>query len=232
MDATREPAERRVVIIGAGPAGLTAGREIVRRGLRPIVVEKEAMVGGLARTETFKGFHFDMGGHRFFTKVAEVNKIWREVLGDEFLRRPRVSRIYYDRRFFHYPLRPLNALLGLGPRQAVLILLSYLRWQIFPHRPEHTFEHWVTNRFGRRLFQIFFKSYTEKIWGIPCSELRAEWAAQRIKNLSLQGGRAQHVPQAQANHQDPDRGIRLPAAGPGNDVERGRRRDPAAAGRR
>ena len=185
MGGASGSADKRVVIIGAGPAGLTAGRELARLGLPPIVVEKSAGVGGLARTETFKGFSFDMGGHRFFTKVAEVNKIWQEVLGDEFLRRPRLSRIYYNRRFFHYPLRPLNALLGLGPRQAVLIVLSYLRWQIFPHPQENTFEEWVTNRFGRRLFQIFFKSYTEKVWGIPCSELRAEWAAQRIKNLSL-----------------------------------------------
>lgn len=185
MGGADNPVDKRVVIIGAGPAGLTAGRELARLGLPPIVVEKSAVIGGLSRTETFKGFYFDMGGHRFFTKVAEVNKIWQEVLGDQFLRRPRLSRIYYDRRFFHYPLRPLNALLGLGPRQAVLILLSYVRWQIFPHRQENTFEEWVTNRFGRRLFQIFFKSYTEKVWGIPCSELRAEWAAQRIKNLSL-----------------------------------------------
>jgi protoporphyrinogen oxidase len=177
--------EMEVVVIGAGPAGLTAARALARLGLRPTVVEKSGTVGGLARTETFKGFYFDMGGHRFFTKVAEANQIWQEVLGEHFLRRPRLSRIYYDRRFFYYPLRPLNAMLGLGPWQAILILLSYLRWQISPHRREDTFEQWVTNRFGRRLFQIFFKTYTEKVWGIPCSELRAEWAAQRIKDLSL-----------------------------------------------
>ena len=175
----------RVVIIGAGPAGLTAGRELARLGLRPTVVEKTATVGGLARTETFKGFHFDMGGHRFFTKVDEVKKIWHEVLGEDFRCRPRLSRIYYNRRFFHYPLKPLNALLGLGPWKAALILFSYLRWQLFPYRHEDTFEQWVTNRFGWRLFQIFFKTYTEKVWGIPCSELRADWAAQRIKDLSL-----------------------------------------------
>ncbi len=177
--------EERIVIIGAGPAGLTAARELTRAGLRPIVVEKRAMVGGLARTEMFKGFRFDMGGHRFFTKVVEVKEIWQAMLGDDLLRRPRLSRIYYDRRFFYYPLRPLNALLKLGPFVAVTIVLSYLRWQLFPHSREDTFEQWVTNRFGRRLFLIFFKTYTEKVWGIPCSELRAEWAAQRIKDLSL-----------------------------------------------
>jgi protoporphyrinogen oxidase len=175
----------RVVVIGAGPAGLTAARELARRGLAPIVLEKDGIVGGLARTERYKGFHFDMGGHRFFTKVDEVKKIWQEILGSEFLRRPRLSRIYYNGRFFNYPLKPLNALAGLGVWRAVLVVLSYLRWQLFPYKEEHTFEQWVTNRFGRRLFETFFKTYTEKVWGISCAELRAEWAAQRIKDLSL-----------------------------------------------
>jgi protoporphyrinogen oxidase len=173
------------VVIGGGPAGLTAARELTKAGLRPLVVEKRASVGGLARTETFKGFRFDMGGHRFFTKVEDVKKTWHEVLGDDLLPRPRLSRIYYNRRFFYYPLRPLDALWKLGPWLAATIVLSYLRWQLFPYPREDTFEQWVTNRFGRRLFRIFFRTYTEKVWGIPCSELRAEWAAQRIKDLSL-----------------------------------------------
>lgn len=177
--------EDQVVVLGAGPAGLTAARELTKAGLRPLVFEKRATVGGLARTEVFRGFRFDMGGHRFFTKVKEVEKIWHEVLGQDFLRRPRLSRIYYNHRFFYYPLRPLNALLNLGPLLSAWVVLSYLRWQLVPAPREDTFEQWVTNRFGRRLFLIFFKTYTEKIWGIPCSELRAEWAAQRIKNLSL-----------------------------------------------
>jgi protoporphyrinogen oxidase len=177
--------DSRHVVIGAGPAGLTAARELAQQGRSVVVLEQAGIVGGLARTESYKGFHFDMGGHRFFTKVDEVQKIWQQVLGSDFLRRPRLSRIYYDGRFFHYPLKPLNALAGLGLWRALLVVLSYLRWQLFPYMEERTFEQWVTNRFGRRLFLTFFKTYTEKVWGIPCSELRAEWAAQRIKDLSL-----------------------------------------------
>jgi protoporphyrinogen oxidase len=174
-----------VIVIGAGPAGLTAAYELCKLGLRPIVLEKNAVVGGLARTEQYKGFHFDIGGHRFFTKSNEVKKLWREILGDDLLRRPRLSRIYYNGKFFSYPLQPLNTLAGLGLRSSLLIVLSYVRWRLFPYRREETFEQWVTNRFGRRLFSLFFKPYTEKVWGISCSELKAEWAAQRIKGLSL-----------------------------------------------
>ncbi|MGH7820939.1 MAG: NAD(P)/FAD-dependent oxidoreductase, partial [Candidatus Binatia bacterium] len=183
--STEDAARDQVVVIGAGPAGLTAAYELAKRGRRSVVVEKYGIVGGLARTENYKGYHFDMGGHRFFTKAEEVKRMWREVLGGEFLRRPRLSRIYYRKKFFDYPLKPVNALLGLGLVEAVLIVLSYVRWQLFPYRQEETFEQWVTNRFGRRLFLTFFKAYTEKVWGIPCSELKAEWAAQRIKDLSL-----------------------------------------------
>jgi protoporphyrinogen oxidase len=177
--------EKQFIIIGAGPAGLTAAYELARLDLRPLVLESGDKVGGLARTENYQGFHFDMGGHRFFTKVDEVSKIWHEVLNEDFLRRPRLSRIYYNSKFFSYPLKPLNALAGLGFWESTCILLSYLKWQVLPYRQEDTFEQWVTNRFGKRLFQTFFKTYTEKVWGIPCSELKAEWAAQRIKGLSL-----------------------------------------------
>jgi len=174
-----------VVVIGAGPAGLTAAYELVKLGAGVSVLEKDSLVGGLARTARYKGYSFDMGGHRFFTKVPEVERIWREVLGEEFLRRPRLSRIYYDGKYFDYPLKPWNALSRLGPYEAVRVALSYLKWQVRPHAVEETFEDWVTNRFGRRLFLTFFRSYTEKVWGVPCTELRAEWAAQRIKDLSL-----------------------------------------------
>ena len=177
--------DRRVVIIGAGPAGLAAAYELTKHGRRPVVVEALPRVGGLARTEEYKGFAFDLGGHRFFTKAGEVEEMWHEILGADFLQRPRLSRIYYRRRFFDYPLKPLNAFAGLGLLQSVLIFLSYLRWKAFPYPQEQTFEEWVTNRFGRRLFLMFFKAYTEKVWGISCSTLRAEWAAQRIKGLSL-----------------------------------------------
>ncbi len=181
----RNGVPKHVVVVGAGPAGLTAAYEAVRLGIPAVVLEKSGDVGGLARTAVFQGFHFDMGGHRFFTKSARVEKMWRDVLGSELLRRPRLSRIYYRGRFFQYPLRAWNALAGLGIWQAIAIAASYLRWQIFPYPKEDTFEQWVTNRFGRRLFRTFFETYTEKVWGVPCSELKAEWAAQRIKDLSL-----------------------------------------------
>lgn len=176
---------RQFVIIGGGPAGLTAAYELTKLGLRTIVLEKADKVGGISRTENYKNYYFDMGGHRFFTKVEQVNKIWLEVLGEDFLKRPRLSRIYYNRKFFRYPLKPFNALAGLGVVQSILVALSYIRWQLFPFAQEDTFEQWVVNRFGKRLFLTFFKSYTEKVWGIPTTELRAEFAAQRIKDLDL-----------------------------------------------
>jgi protoporphyrinogen oxidase len=177
--------DKHVVVIGAGPAGLTAAYDLAKFGVKCAILEKDGIVGGLARTEQYRGYHFDMGGHRFFTKAPEVNRMWREVLGENFLHRARLSRIYYDGKFFHYPLKPWNALTGLGFYQSIRIGLSYLKWQVFRLHPEETFEQWVTNRFGRRLFLLFFRAYTEKVWGIPCNELRAEWAAQRIKDLSF-----------------------------------------------
>jgi protoporphyrinogen oxidase len=174
-----------VLVIGAGPAGLTAAYELSKLGLQPIVIEADAQVGGLSRTVNYKGYRFDIGGHRFFSKVPLINELWREILEDDFLTRPRLSRIYYANHFFDYPLKAGNALAGLGPMEAVQVALSYAKAKWFPHRQETTFEQWVTNRFGQRLYEIFFKAYTEKVWGIPCSEISADWAVQRIKNLSL-----------------------------------------------
>ncbi len=174
-----------LVIIGAGPAGLTAAYEAISIGMKPIVLEKGDMVGGIARTETYSGYYFDVGGHRFFTKIKEVDELWREVLGEDFIKVQRMSRIYYKGRFYHYPLRAGNALFNTGILESVRITASYLYSQFRPCPEETTFEHWVSNRFGKRLYHIFYKTYTEKVWGIPCSQIRADWAAQRIKGLSL-----------------------------------------------
>lgn len=174
-----------VVIIGAGPAGLTAAYELVKAGIKPIVLEKADKVGGIARTETYKGYHFDIGGHRFFTKVEAVQQLWQEVLKEEFLKVPRLSRIYYRGQFFNYPLSLWNTLSNLGVVESLLILLSYFKAQLRPYLEEENFEQWVSNRFGQRLYKTFFQTYTEKVWGIPCNQIQAEWAAQRIKGLSL-----------------------------------------------
>jgi protoporphyrinogen oxidase len=176
---------KRAVIIGAGPAGLTAALELSRHEIPSLVLEAEKQVGGLARTFNYKGYLFDVGGHRFFTKWEEVNKIWNDILGEEFSIRTRLSRIYYRGKFFLYPLGAKNALLGLGIIESVRILASYLRWWLFPSPKEDNLEDWVCNRFGKRLYEIFFKTYTEKVWGVPCTSIRAEWAAQRIRGLSL-----------------------------------------------
>jgi protoporphyrinogen oxidase len=173
------------IIVGAGPAGLTAAYVLAARGEPVCVFEQDGQVGGIARTVEYKGFRFDIGGHRFFTKVGAVNELWRSMLGPDFLKRPRLSRIFYAGKFFDYPLKPMNALFGLGLWNAFLAALSYLWVHIKPIRPEVSVEDWVSNRFGRRLYQTFFKTYTEKVWGIPCSTIGAQWAAQRIKGLSL-----------------------------------------------
>jgi len=177
--------ENPVVIIGAGPAGLAAGYEFINRKICPIIIERASMVGGISRTESYKDFHFDIGGHRFFTKNRDIDKIWHQMLGADFLEVKRLSRIYYQGKFFNYPLRPANALLNLGPAESLLVLISYFRARITPHPEENSFEEWVVNRFGARLYRTFFKTYTEKVWGIPCREIRADWAAQRIKGMSL-----------------------------------------------
>lgn len=177
---------KKVVIVGAGPAGLTAAYQLCKEGIKSIVLEKDNVVGGISRTVDYKGYLFDIGGHRFFTKVKAVEEMWHEVLGKEkFLRRSRLSRIYYNKKFFFYPLKAFNALFGLGVFNSFLMFSSYVKAQLLPVKPEKSFEDWVSNRFGKRLFNTFFKTYTEKVWGIPCNEISADWAAQRIKGLSL-----------------------------------------------
>lgn len=177
---------RSLLVVGAGPAGLTAGCEAIDAGWTVTVLEKDSVyVGGISRTVRHGGYRFDIGGHRFFSKSVEVTRWWKARLPDDFIEVRRMSRIYYRGRFFDYPLKPWNALSNLGLGTSVGCVLSYGWARVFPLRPERSFEDWVTNRFGRRLFRIFFKTYTEKIWGIPTSELSADWAAQRIKGLSL-----------------------------------------------
>jgi protoporphyrinogen oxidase len=185
MISVDSASQKNVVIIGGGPAGLTAALELSKSKVPAVVLEKDAQVGGIARTVNYKGYLFDIGGHRFFTKWDEVNQIWNEVLGDHFLERPRLSRIYYKKKFFMYPLVAKNALFGLGIFESMRILGSYLKSKLMPTPKEENLEEWVSNRFGRRLYEIFFKTYTEKVWGVPCTTIRAEWAAQRIKGLSL-----------------------------------------------
>jgi protoporphyrinogen oxidase len=177
--------ELRVVILGAGPAGLTAAYELTSLGIPCVVLERDAVVGGLARTVEHNGFRFDIGGHRFYTKVKLIRQIWSEVLGEDLLTRTRLSRIYYKSRFFRYPLEPLDAFRGLGVLESARCGLSYARSRAFPRLPENDFATWVSNRFGQRLYEIFFRSYTEKVWGMDCHQIAAEWAAQRIQGLSV-----------------------------------------------
>src|SRR6266513_345177 len=184
--ARPELREKPTVIIGAGPAGLTAGYLLSKQhGLPVVVLEAEDQVGGIAKTAVRDGYRFDLGGHRFFTKVKEVDDLWHEIMKEEFLRRPRQSRIYWNDKFLEYPLQGMDVIKKLGPVELTRCLISYFVAVIKPKGREDTFEQWVSNRFGKRLYQHFFKTYTEKLWGVSTDEIRAEWAAQRIKGLSF-----------------------------------------------
>jgi len=176
---------RRTAVLGAGPAGLTAAYVLAKRGVPATVFEADGLVGGIAKTVEFKGYRFDLGGHRFFTKLKPIARLWEDVLGDEFLTRPRLSRIYYGGKYFYYPLEARNVVRQLGLVESIRCALSFFAAVVTPRRSVETFEDWVTARFGRRLYERFFRTYTEKVWGIPGSEVRAEWAAQRIKDFSF-----------------------------------------------
>lgn len=177
---------KKIAIIGAGPAGLTAAYLLCKENHEVVVFEKDKeYVGGISRTEKYKGFHFDIGGHRFFSKSSEVEDFWTEILGEDMLVRQRSSRIYYNKKFFSYPLMAREALQKLGLMETMLCIGSYIKAKILPIKYPKNFEEWVSNQFGERLFKIFFKTYTEKVWGMPTNEISADWAAQRIKGLSL-----------------------------------------------
>ena len=175
-----------VAIIGAGPAGLTAGYLLTKAGFSVAIIEQDShYVGGISRTVEHEGYRFDIGGHRFFSKSQQVVDLWNEILPNDFIQRPRMSRIYYEGKFYSYPLRAFEALWNLGIVRSTLCMISFAKAQVFPNKAVKSFEDWTVNQFGHKLYSIFFKTYTEKVWGMPCDEMSADWAAQRIKGLSL-----------------------------------------------
>ena len=175
----------KVLIVGAGPAGLTAAYELGKHGVKGAILEADHVVGGLARTVERDGYRFDIGAHRFFTKVSEIEQLWEEMLGEPLVRCPRLTRILYGNKLYDYPLKAGNALKNMGIVAAAGCVLSYLKACAYPIPNPRNFEDWVTNQFGAKLFNMFFKSYTEKVWGCPCTKIGADWAAQRIKGLNL-----------------------------------------------
>ena len=174
-----------VLIVGAGPAGLTAGYLLSKKNYKILIVEEnKKYVGGISRTEEYKGFKFDIGGHRFFSKSEEINKLWDEILDEDFLIRDRQSRIFYKNKFYNYPLKIKEVLINLGFVESSLCILSYLK-SCFLKKKAKSYHDWIYNNFGERLFNNFFKTYTEKVWGMSCDEISADWASQRIKGLNL-----------------------------------------------
>lgn len=214
-----------VAIIGAGPAGLTAAYLLTKQGLKVTVIEKDPVyVGGISRTVELDGFRFDIGGHRFFSKSQQVVDLWNEILPDDFIQRPRMSRIYYEGKYYSYPLRAFEALWNLGIWRSTLCMASFAKAKLFPNRNVRSFQDWTVNAFGNKLFSIFFKTYTEKVWGMPCNEMSADWAAQRIKGLSLWGAVTDGLKRSLGLNKKPNDGMatktllesfRYPRLGPG-----------------
>ncbi len=214
-----------VAIIGAGPAGLTAGYQLIKAGKSVAIIERDPVyVGGISRTVEHEGYRFDIGGHRFFSKSQAVVDLWNEILPDDFIQRPRMSRIYYEGKFYSYPLRAFEALGNLGILRSSACMTSYLWRRAFPIREVKSFEDWTTNQFGEKLYTIFFKTYTEKVWGMPCNEMSADWAAQRIKGLSLMGAVVDGLKRSLGFNKRPNDGqavktlletFRYPRLGPG-----------------
>ena len=214
-----------VAIIGAGPAGLTAAYLLTKAGLSVTVIERDPVyVGGISRTVEHNGFRFDIGGHRFFSRSKEVVDLWNELLPDDFIQRPRMSRIYYEGKFYSYPLRAFEALWNLGVWRSTLCMASFAKAKVFPNKHIRSFQDWTVDAFGHKLFSIFFKTYTEKVWGMPCDEMSADWAAQRIKGLSLWGAVTDGLKRSLGLNKRPNDGMetktlletfRYPRLGPG-----------------
>ncbi|MFC4293788.1 NAD(P)/FAD-dependent oxidoreductase [Novosphingobium tardum] len=214
-----------VVIVGAGPAGLTAGYLLTKAGKRVTIIEQDPhYVGGISRTVEHEGYRFDIGGHRFFSKSQAVVDLWNEILPDDFIQRPRMSRIFYEGKFYSYPLRAFEALWNLGIWRSTLCMVSFARAKLLPRRNVRSFEDWTVNAFGEKLFSIFFKTYTEKVWGMPCDTMSADWAAQRIKGLSLWGAVTDGLKRSLGLNKRPNDGMatktlletfRYPRLGPG-----------------
>lgn len=228
-----------VAIIGAGPAGLTAGYLLTKQGKSVAIIEKDkTYVGGISRTVEHEGYRFDIGGHRFFSKSQQVVDLWNEILPDDFIQRPRMSRIYYEGKFYSYPLRAFEALNNLGVWRSSLCMLSYLKAKVLPIKDVKSFEDWTINQFGERLYSIFFKTYTEKVWGMPCDEMSADWAAQRIKGLSLWSAVVDGLKRSLGLNKKPNDGtvktlletFRYPRLGPGMMWDAARDKIEAAGG--
>jgi len=230
-----------VAIIGAGPAGLTAGFLLSKAGKRVAIIEKDATyVGGLSRTVEHRGFRFDMGDHRFFSTSQAVVDLWDEILPEGFIQRPRTSRISYEGKFYSYPLHAFEALRSFGLWRSGLCVASYVRSRVSPIREVRTLEDWTSNQFGKRLHSIFFKAYAEKLWGMPCEEISADWAALRLQGLSLRRAVTDGLRRSLGLNQRPNEGqalktllgnSRYPRLGVGKVWEAARDRIEAGGGR-